>query len=304
MEIKLDLRPAISFSASRSPLFHLARRSGRRDVQPAAKGRDMKRIVAALAAIVLVASPAFAQGGLPNLVAVRTIGSDGKPTLAGWRSVAVPKAATGLRYSARLEPSSAAFSGARVFVVSLGEADAVSAARKAAAAEGFETTKVLAEKTAPQAVVDRLEKGSKVTAVMLEGRLGGRPARFVGHVWYGAAGEPDGKAASGVHAFVAPEPVFVALGGFAIPAVLFLNAKATPDSIMAEEGSLAPEDATAKLASMFAQWASANSGKGDNLSTLNGIMQGNLGVQSGTGCINTPGCVGGGTAPVYTKPPY
>lgn len=35
---------------------------------------------------------------------------------------------------------------------------------------------------------------------------------------------------------------------------------------------------------------------------LDGIMNGNLGVKSGTGCINMPGCVGGGSAPVYTKP--
>jgi hypothetical protein len=132
--------------------------------------------------------------------------------------------------------------------------------------------------------------------------MAGKPARFVGTVWYGVRGEPDGKAASGVHGFVALEPVFVALGGYAVPAILFANARATPDTPMSVDGAKPPQQQAKELSDLFAQWANTlpAAGSADNLSTLNGIMQGNLGVQSGTGCINTLGCVGGGTAPVYT----
>ena len=256
----------------------------------------MKRMIVALAIAFSAASPALAQ--LPNLITVRTVGNDGKVGLAGWRTTTPPKSADVLRYSLHIEPSDKAFLGARTFVASLHDADAVSAAKKAAAAEGFETTKVLAQAKVKQAVVERLEKGGKVTAVMLEGRMAGKPARFIGHVWYGASGEPDGKAASGVHGFVAPEPAFVALGGYAIPAILFLGATATPGSNMSEDGSVPPQEATTKLADLFAQWAATLSN--DNISALNGIMNGNLGVKSGTGCINTFGCVGGGLPPIRT----
>jgi hypothetical protein len=262
----------------------------------------MRRLIVSLVVAFAGLGAAQAQPPLPDMTAVRTVGPDKKPTLAGWKATAPPKVGD-LRYSLHIEPENKLFAGARAFAGSTHEADAVAAAKKIAAAEGFETIRLLSETKVDAAVAERLEKGGKVSAVMLEGQMAGKPARFIGHVWYGARGEPDGKAASGVHGFAAPEPAFVALGGYAIPAILFVQATATPNTPMSVDGSLPPKQATDDLAKLFTAWA-RTLGPGDNLSTLNGIMQGNLGVQVGTGCINTPGCVGGGTAPVYTSPRY
>lgn len=275
----------------------------------------MKRLFASLMVVCLSAcggsSPAAPQAvaqttpaaGLPDQMAVKIGGPDGKPSLQGWKTTPAPAGTPGLRYYlVHIEPEDAAFAGAKAFGGSWDAADAVSAARNAAAAEGFETTRVLAQ-AAVDPVVARLEPGGRVTSVLLAGKLDGQPALFAGYVWYGALGELDGKVASGVQGFVAPEPVFVALGGYAVPAILSGIAVATPDTPMSVDGAK-PADVQAKeLADLFAGWAASRQ-SGDNLSTMNMIMQGNLGVQSGTGCINVMGCVGGGTAPVYTPPRY
>lgn len=241
---------------------------------------------------------------LPDQVAVRITDADGEPSLQGWHATPAPAATPELRYySVHVEPENAVFAGAKAFAGSWNASDAIAAARNAAGAEGFETTKVLAQAVVDPAIATRLGSDTRVTSVMLEGRLNGQPARFAGYVWYGAHGEPDGKAASGVHGFVAPEPVFVALGGYAVPGILFGVAVATPETPMSVDGAKAPDVQARELADLFAGWVNAQ-GSGDDLSTMAMIMRGNLGVQPATGCINVVGCVGGGTLPVYTKPPY
>lgn len=272
----------------------------------------MKQLIVALAVGASACSPAADQAqaqspdpaavqaaaALPDVTAVRTIGADGKPILEGWRSTEPPKDAGILRFSLYIEPKAKEFAGARTFSSAVRETDAVSAAKKAASVEGFETTRVLAEAKVKQDVMTRLEKGSWATSVMLDGKMSGKPAKFVGTVWYGAWGEKDGKASAGVSGSVAPDAVFVVLGGYAVPAILFNNARATANTRMSVDGGKPPQQQVKELSDLFAGWA-ATLGR-DDLSGLaaSTIMNGNLGVKSGTGCIYTTGCAGGGMPPV------
>ena len=268
----------------------------------------MKRLIVALAVAASACSPGADQAqaqpqsqpqaqaavALPDVTAVRTIGADGKPTLEGWSSTEPPKDAGILRYSLHIEPRAKEFAGAKTFSSALRGADAVAAAKKAASVEGFETTKVLAEGKVKPEVMTRLEKGSWATSLMLEGKMGGKPAKFIGTVWYGAWGEKDGKANTGVSGFAAPDAVFKALGGYAVPAILFNNARATANTKMSVGGGKPPQQQVTELSDLFAGWA-ATLGR-DDLSGLaaNTIMNGNLGPKAATGCIYTTGCVGGG----------
>jgi hypothetical protein len=67
---------------------------------------------------------------------------------------------------------------------------------------------------------------------------------------------------------------------------------------MSVDGVKPAQQQVKELSDLFAGWI-GTLGR-DDLSGLaaNTIMNGNLGVRSGTGCIYTPGCVGGGMPPV------
>lgn len=279
----------------------------------------MKRIVAglALAALAAACAPAGERADaqsagqqaspqqvaapakpLPDQTAVRITGADRQPLLQGWSPTPAPQSKDVLRYSHHSAPDNPAFAGARAFSSAVRETNAAAAAKKALAVEGFEMTAVLAEAKAKQAVMDRLETGSWGTALTAAGKIDGKPARFIGVVWYGAMGEPDGKPAAGVAGFMAPEPAFVALGGYAVPAILFYSATATPDTPMSVDGSEPPQKAAQLMADMFSAWAGTLNRADLSGLAANGIMNGNLGVTGATGCINMYGCVGGGMPPI------
>lgn len=226
------------------------------------------------------------------------------PALEGWRTAPVP-VASGLRWSILMAPERTDLAGAKAFAVSLSEPDAMKAAHAVASVLGFQSARQIARSEVPSDVIERMEKGGRVTALMLEGTVDGAPVSFIAHVWYGAIGEPDGKAYSGVHGFLAPETAFVALGGHAIPAIQFLRAAATEEAPVSEDGALPPQEQSGALANMFASCANAAvTAAGGDMAALASILNSNRWVTPATGCIDMHGCLGGGTAPVYTPPRY
>ncbi|MEM7763356.1 MAG: hypothetical protein AAF290_04695 [Pseudomonadota bacterium] len=156
--------------------------------------------------------------------------------------------------SERILPDNPAFDGAEVWLMlSQGETlpnAAVAAFREA----GLQDARIIASSPCNPVAVDVLDSapGSEGAVVMVAGTLNGNAARGIGIVLFGSDDEHGAHA--NVHAFMAPEDAFIALGGFAVPAVRWLMASTAPDEDMTIDGSLSPQAATARLSEFFSMW--------------------------------------------------
>lgn len=204
--------------------------------------------------LILLATPCNAKTTYPDMPAVAQLYANGVSGLAGWHSATEAGAGT----SDRIVPDDPVFDGAVSWSMQIDEQDLRRATLTAAESENFTVEKFLAvtpidqEKTL--AYIEPDPNGDAVV-VMLEGKLGTTPARAIMLVWYGTYGLAKGAAAvSRVYAFIAPTPVFEALGGPDIPGVRRFDATTQPDSTMLADGNLTHAAATQKLALFFHDW--------------------------------------------------
>jgi hypothetical protein len=159
--------------------------------------------------------------------------------------------------SYRIVPDNDVFDGASAYFVQIDERKPKRAAIKALKREGMRSAKVVSMSEVDRKALQSIDPDKKATvfAIMLEGKIDGRPARAIGYVWYGSAGHAEGEPSnSGVSMFQAPTPAFEALGGMAIPGVLWLGGTCKEDENMLEDGRLPPKQATKKLAVFFNSW--------------------------------------------------
>ncbi len=222
--------------------------------------------------LVLLATVCNAETTYPNMPAVAQKYANGVHGLTGWHSATD----AGARAPDRIVPDDSVFNGAVSWSMQVDEQDLRKVTLAAAKSEGFTVKKFLAvtpidwEKTL--AYIEPDPDGEAVV-VMLEGNLGSTPARGIMLVWYGKYGLAKGAAAvSSVYAFIAPTPVFEALGGPDIPGVRVFDATTEPDSNMLGDGNLIHAAATQKLALFFHDWVAVRK-LGTNMSDRNTMYQ-------------------------------
>lgn len=199
--------------------------------------------------LIAQAQPTAAQ--LPDQPALATVDDYGNRTLTYWSAaeVAVPQ------MKERLVPDNPAFKGAEVWLISVNEQDAKSAAMTAYRQAGMQGVRVVASTLCNPSAMKVLDAHPEAAAhvVMVTGELRGVSALGIALVVYGTDSQ-TGAMISSVHSFVAPEQVFIALGGYAIPAVRWLQASASPDEDMRVDGALPPQQAVDRLGLFFAVW--------------------------------------------------
>lgn len=190
-------------------------------------------------------------GQLPNQPALATEDDYGTRTLMHWSAAEV----TVSQMKERFLPDNPAFEGAEVWLIQVDQRDAASAARTAYRQAGMDNVKVVASVLCNPVAVDVLDTHPDAAGhvIMVTGELNGTPARGIALMLYGTD-SATGNMINSVHAFVAPEQIFVALGGYAIPAVKWLQASAGPDEDMRVDGSLSPQQAVERLGLFFAVW--------------------------------------------------
>ena len=207
-----------------------------------------------LAAIFLwfsvAAFPATAEK-LPDQPTIAVETASGEMVLKNWS----PAPATSDNMKKRFVPDAREFSGADTWIVAIEDADLKRASRKAFSAAGMNGVKILAFEAANPAALDVIDSqpAAQAASVMVEGKIDGRLARGIAFVLF-ASIEGDVPETASVHGFMAPRPVFEALGGMAIPGVLHFGATTAPDENMLEDGTLKPVQAVQKLNSFFAGW--------------------------------------------------
>ncbi|MEL7296619.1 MAG: hypothetical protein AAGJ86_03095 [Pseudomonadota bacterium] len=190
------------------------------------------------------------EAALPNQPTVAIERDDGSRTLANWSTAASMHE----NMSERILPDNPAFEGAEVWLM-LSQGDSLeTAAVDAFRQAGLQDATIIASTPCNPVAVDVLDAspGSEGAVVMVAGTLGGEAARGIGIVLFGRDDEHGPHA--NVHAFMAPENKFVALGGFAVPGVRWLMASTAPNEDMTIDGSFAPEAATARLSEFFSVW--------------------------------------------------
>ena len=187
---------------------------------------------------------------LPNQPALPHA-SEGRPALDGWQPAAVswPKA------EVHITPENPAFAGAHSWLQHEVGSDPERAAITAFTSAGMRDIKVSARRPCSPdavAVLDANPEASGVV-VMVSGVVDGKASRGIALVLRGSS-EGDTPGTASAHAFMAPQSVFEALGGYAIVAVRWLQASATPQSDMSEDGLLAPQAAVDRLSLFFTTW--------------------------------------------------
>ncbi len=155
-----------------------------------------------------------------------------------------------------IKPENPVFDGALLwhgYIETQTEKDAAFSALKA---EGFKNPKITSIRETNVEFLRRIDRHPEARAFIMEveGKLSGKPARANIYTWSGTALEKSGKKTL-VHVFMAPQPIYEAMGGFAVNSVYSLDAMVPADSIMLELGQFSPEKATTQMVQLFNSWA-------------------------------------------------
>lgn len=204
------------------------------------------------------ANPSFAQAPTPVVEGYRTLGFEGWTKL----TEGIPETVSYVH-----RPDDRALSGAFVWFESVGVTSAETAFLASARTHRITNMRILARRNVERApLLD--SQGSGMTLIG-EGTRYGVPVRMVAFVFYGSTtGTPR---ESGVHGFAAPVPVFQRLGGWTVPASLWMNLDPRRDvANTLAQGSASPEIQMLRfsgVANMWARWAR---------NTMRGLAQGNI----------------------------
>ncbi len=216
----------------------------------------MKRIAAIFilaTSLTFTACTQAATAELPNQIANAVEDDMGNRSLIGWSSTEITSPA--MRY--RWTPDNAAFTGAELWFQHIETRDFEAATKTALERAGFKKARTLATAKGNPIAMDVLDAhpDAMYNTIMLEGSINGEPAHAIALVTYGKT--DDGSLKSGVHAFLAPKEKFKALGGYAVPAVYWLQASNQPGTDMREDGGLPPQEAVNTFSTFFARYVEA-----------------------------------------------
>ncbi|MEM8981444.1 MAG: hypothetical protein AAGC71_00365 [Pseudomonadota bacterium] len=205
-----------------------------------------------IAVLVAASLPTITLGDapLPNQAAIAVEDQQGNRQLQHWRA-AKP---TVSNMKERAVPARAEFAGAELWLIHEPGTDPNKVATTAFERAGMKNVAVAVHAPGNPAAMKVLDSHpeSSVDVVVVTGELAGQRARGIGLLLYGGSG--DGAPSTGVHAFMAPIPAFEALGGYAVVAVKFLQASASPGADMREDGTLALPAAARRLNEFFSAW--------------------------------------------------
>jgi len=188
---------------------------------------------------------------LPNQRAVLVEDFDGSSYLEGWSS----RTPTSEGMYDRYVPDDPVFAGAETWKIPVEDGDLKRGTLTAFAQAGMARPKIIAFAYGNPAAMDVLDSHpeANMASIMVEGRINGTRARGIAINIYGSSTTGPPTTAT-VQAFMAPEAVFEALGGMAIPGVWWLSGMTVPGENMLDDGTLPPDEAVAKLNAFFAAW--------------------------------------------------
>lgn len=198
--------------------------------------------------------------------------------------------------SERYLPDNPAFAGAEVWHIGVDAKHIDKIATGAFTNAGMSDVRLLAKRDGnPVAVAAAAsDPNMKMTAVMVSGSIDGVPASGVGYVFHGIKNDIPG-----VSAFMAPDNIFVALGGHMIPEVHWYLGTSEADHDLIAEGSLSPQQQVDEASLYFSRWVVAYviPLKGMQLQSLNMMRSWSnaMGVCAGdSSCTVTPAADGSG----------
>ena len=197
-------------------------------------------------------APASGQPAYPNQVPVIVETADYQANLRGWTFVDTD--ATHIKKMTK--PDDPIFDGAVAWYGDVQSRQPEDAALKALELEGFSKPKVVSIQESHTVFIRQLDsnKNASVHLMVVDGQLSKQPARAVVYCWYGNIPDESGNETT-THVFMAPRPVFEALGGIVVPSVLYLQAIAPKDMKMLDYGKLSPNEATQRMATVVDSWA-------------------------------------------------
>lgn len=205
----------------------------------------------ALAAFGLVFLSSACSQSLPNQRAVLIEDYDGSSYLEGWST----RPPTTEQMYDRYAPDNPAFRGAETWKIPVEDSDLKRGTLTAFAAAGMQNPKIIAFEYGNPSAMGVLDShpDANMASIMVRGRINGAEARGIAiNIFGSSTTEPPTTAT--VQAFMAPKPIFEALGGMAVPGVWWLSGMTAPDENMLEDGTLPPDEAVAKLNKFFAAW--------------------------------------------------
>lgn len=214
----------------------------------------MIRYIICIVFLVLAGTACTQETPYPNVVVEAGAMENGETGLVGWRSA--PLASSPSVH--RLVPVDAAFDGAVSWGIYTEAQAPKAAALEAVREQGMMRPKVMAQAKADREAVALIESAEEagIYSVVVDGKLGERPARAILLIWHGNYGEPKGTPPRvGVTGFMAPRGAFEAMGGLAVPAVRMNFVTMRKDADMNLEGDLDPKEAAERLTHLFELWA-------------------------------------------------
>ena len=211
---------------------------------------QFKHPLATIGLFLCILGTAFA-ADYPNQPAIPIEDENGDRRLQHW-SEGTP---TDPRMTGISLPDNPAYAGASIWMVKLPRQAAESAAKTGFEAAGMKKVKIIATADGNPAAMKVLDNSETAEAkvVMVDGVIGDEGSRGIALI---LRGQNNGTEKSTVHGFLAPTDAFVALGGFAVPAVQWLQASAEPGDDMSLDGALPPQQAVNKLRDFFTVWVS------------------------------------------------
>ncbi|MEL7189996.1 MAG: hypothetical protein AAGK17_10630 [Pseudomonadota bacterium] len=211
--------------------------------------RTLLKLCSLIAATLLFSNTAIAQAPQP----ITSKSGLGVETFVGWKKVTsgLPK---GVKYLHR--PGTAQHKGSALWFYDHPTNDLKAAVIASAKAGGITNVKILASHPMPGAKL--IDKGGQGVSFIADGTRNGKPYRIAAMALYGRMTVRE-KRSTGVHTFVAPREKYASMGGWVVPASLWLNldpAKEVADS--RAQGS-APAKAQAQrlsgVGNIWAKWA-------------------------------------------------
>ena len=199
----------------------------------------------------MACSNATGQQTYPNQIPVKMTTADGKSILKNWSFVKSADENT----LVMKKPDNPAFTGALMWGGNIKSKDPKEATLRALKLQGFQNGKVKAMREVNSNFVQQYDghPNARVHVLIVDGQLSGKPARAAVYTWHGKTYD-DTFTLTNVNIFMAPRPIFEALGGVVAPSVGWFDAVASPDINLLKFGQLSPDTAAKKMTHFFDTW--------------------------------------------------